>query len=396
MNTINHASLEGKRVLIRVDFNLPLDGELKITDDSRMIAALPTIKKIIINGGKAIIMSHLGRPNNSFENKFSLKNIVFHLSNLLQNTVMFSEDCIGPTAHRNVENMNNGDVLVLENLRFYSGEKNGDHNFAKELAKLGDIYINDAFGSAHRNHASTSIIAKFFPKNKYVGLLFMKEIHSLEKVLKTPVKPFTAIIGGKKITGKIDVIKSLLKKVDSLIIGGGMAYTFIKAMGGNIGKSLIEEDKITLAKQLIDEAKKEGVDLLLPTDSINADNFDITAKTKKSSIFSIDEKYMGLDIGGESIMRFSEKIKNSKTIVWNGPMGVFEMCKFEGGTKKIAEAICLATKNGAFSLVGGGDSVAAIKKFNLEINISYISTGGGALLEYLEGKKLPAISAILD
>lgn len=396
MNTINPATLEGKKVLIRVDFNLPLSEGLKITDDSRMIAALPTIKKIIKNKAKAIIISHLGRPNSDFEKRFSLENVVLHLSNLLKTKVKFSKECIGEEASRNVESMSNGEVLVLENLRFHPEEKKGDQNFAKKLAVLGDIYINDAFGVAHRDHASTSIIAQFFPKNKYLGPLFVQEIRALETALKKPQRPFTAIVGGSKVSGKIDVIKSLLKNVDHIIVGGGMAYTFIKAMGGLVGKSLVENDKLKLAKQLIDDAKKRGVDFLLPTDSINAIDLNAPGNINKSSVFSINDEYMGLDIGEASVAKFSKIIANSKTLIWNGPMGVFEKEKFEFGTKKIAEAICLATKNGAFSLVGGGDSVAAIKKFGLEKNISYISTGGGAMLEYIEGKNLPAISAILD
>ena len=396
MNTINRVSLKGKRVLIRVDFNVPLDKNLNITDDSRMVAALPTIKKVVDDGGMAIIISHLGRPKNGFEEKFSLKHTINHFSNLLEIPVAFSDDCIGENTTSDVAKMNKGDVLILENLRFYSEEKRGDEGFAKKLAKLGDVYVNDAFGAAHRAHASTSIIAKFFPNNKYFGFLLAEEISSLKKVLSNPKRPFTAIIGGAKITDKIDVIKSLFDKVDNLIIGGGMAYTFAKAMGGKIGKSLIENEKVALAKQLIDEAKSEGVNLLLPIDSVNADDFNNRANTNTSDILSIDEGYMGLDIGNESIAKFSSVIKASKTIIWNGPMGVFEIEKFENGTKRIGEAICLATENGAFSLVGGGDSVAAVQKFNFKRRISYISTGGGAMLDYLEGKRLPGVVAILD
>ena len=396
MKNIEHVSLSKKKVLIRVDFNVPLDKNLNITDDSRMIAALPTIKKVISDGGMAIIMSHLGRPKNGFEKKFSLRHTVKHLSGLIKNPVDFSSDCIGENAIAKVKKMNSGDVLVLENLRFYLEEKNGDKNFAKKLAELADVYINDAFGSAHRAHASTTTIANFFPKNKYFGFLLAKEIASLEKALNNPQRPFTAIIGGSKISGKIDVITSLLNKVDNLIVGGGMAYTFAKAMGGKIGKSLIESDKICLARKLINDAKKKKVNLILPIDSVNADDFKNTANTTTSNILSIDKNYMGLDIGIKSIKRFSSVIEMSKTIVWNGPMGVFEMKNFENGTKQIGKAICLATQNGAFSLVGGGDSVAAIKKFNIKKNISYISTGGGAMLEYLEGKRLPGVSAILS
>ena len=396
MKNISQSTIKGKRVLIRVDFNVPLDNGLRITNDSRMIASLTTIKKIISGGGKTILMSHMGRPKDGFEEKFSLKHTVKHLSNLLEKPVHFSDDCIGKKTISDIEKMSNGDVMILENLRFYSEEKSGDEEFAKKLATFGDVYINDAFGTAHRNHASTAVIAKFFPNNKYFGSLMAKEISSLDKVLKNPVGPVTAIIGGSKISGKIDVIKSLFKKVNNLIIGGGMAYTFAKAMGGKIGKSLIEEDKVPLAIELIDEAKKNRVNLVLPSDSINADTFKNNAKTQVSSILSIQKDYMGLDIGEKSIACFSKIIKESKTIVWNGPMGVFEMQKFQNGTKMIGEAVCTATKRGAFSLVGGGDSVAAVEKFNLTDNISYISTGGGAMLKYLEGDLLPGIIAILD
>ena len=396
MNTIDQVSLRGKKVLIRVDFNLPLDENLNLTDDSRMVAALPTIKKVIDDGGMAIILSHLGRPKNGFEERFSLKHTVKHLSKLLARPVAYSSDCIGENTTADVAKMTNGDILILENLRFYTEETTGDEAFAKKLAELGDVYVNDAFGAAHRAHASTAIIAKFFPKNKYFGFLLAKEVTCLEKALSNPKRPFTAIIGGAKITGKIDVIKSLFDKVDNLIIGGGMAYTFAKAMGGKIGKSLIEDEKMALAKQLIDQAKSKGVNLLLPTDSLNADAFKNSANTHLSNIANIENDFMGLDIGPKSIALFSDIISRSKTIIWNGPMGVFEMDKFENGTKQIGEAICLATENGAFSLVGGGDSVAAVQKFNFENRMSYISTGGGAMLEYLEGKQLPGVVAILD
>ncbi len=396
MNNISNIALRGKRVLVRVDFNVPLSEHYNIIDDSRIVAALPTIKKIIADGGKVIIMSHLGRPKNGFEEKFSLKHTVQHLSKLLGQNVSFSSDCIGENTISDVAKMNNGDVLVLENLRFYSEEKKGDVGFANQLANLADVYVNDAFGTAHRAHASTAIIAQFFPNDKYFGYLLSSEIESLEKALNNPERPFTAIIGGAKITGKIDVITSLFNKVDNLIIGGGMAYTFAKAMGGEIGKSLVEDEKVSLAKQLIEDAKKKGVTLLLPTDSVNADNFSNNANTNTSNILEINSDYMGLDIGEKSIIQFSETIKNSKTIIWNGPMGVFEMGKFEKGTKEIGEAVCFATNKGAFSLVGGGDSVAAVKKFGFADRVSYISTGGGAMLEYLEGKPLPGVIAIQD
>lgn len=396
MKNISDISLKGKKILIRVDFNVPLDKHFNITDDSRIKAALPTIKKVIADGGKAIIMSHLGRPENGFEEKFSLKHTTKHLSNLLETEVGFSIDCIGGKTLTDISKMENGDVLVLENLRFYSQEKAGDNEFAKQLAKLGDVYVNDAFGTAHRAHASTSIIANYFPNNKYFGLLLSNEINSLETALKNPKRPFTAIIGGAKITGKIDVIISLFDKVDNLIIGGGMAYTFAKAMGGNIGNSLVEDDKVALAKSLITAAKAKGVQLLLPSDSVNAKEFNNNAIIQHSEITHIPDGFMGLDIGSDSITHFSKVILNSKTIIWNGPMGVFEMDNFSNGTKQIGEAICKATKNGAFSLVGGGDSVAAVKQFGFAEKVSYISTGGGAMLEYLEGKQLAGVTAIQD
>ena len=394
MKNISDISLKGKKVLIRVDFNVPLDKHFNITDDSRIKAALPTIKKVIADGGKAIIMSHLGRPKNGFEEKFSLKHTLIHLSNLLETEVGFSTDCVGENTLTDISKMENGDVLVLENLRFYSQEKAGDIDFAKRLANLGDVYVNDAFGTAHRAHASTSIIANYFPNNKYFGLLLSNEINSLETALKNPKRPFTAIIGGAKITSKIDVITSLFDKVDNLIIGGGMAYTFAKAMGGNIGDSLVEDDKVALAKSLITDAKAKGVKLLLPSDSVNANEFNNNAIIQHSEITNIPDGFMGLDIGSDSITHFSKVILNSKTIIWNGPMGVFEMDNFSNGTIQVGEAICKATQNGAFSLVGGGDSVAAVKQFGLAEKVSYISTGGGAMLEYLEGKQLPGVTAI--
>ena len=396
MKNITDLSFAGKRVLIRVDFNVPLDENFKITDDSRIVATLPTIKKVIADGGKAIIISHLGRPKYGFEEKFSLKHIVQHLSFLLDRDVAFSSDCIGENTTNDVAKMQNKDVLLLENLRFYKEEKSGDKLFAKQLSELADIYVNDAFGAAHRAHVSTAIIAQFFPNDKYFGLLLKKEIDNLEFALRSPKEPFTAIIGGAKITEKIDVITALLDKVDNLIIGGGMAYTFAKSMGANIGNSLVEDEKIGLAKQLIELAKRKGVNIVLPSDSVNANAFDNNAEINISSIETIPDGFMGLDIGKYSISAFSEIISASKTIIWNGPMGVFEMSNFEKGTKEIATAICKATEMGAYSLVGGGDSVAAIRKFGMEKKVSYISTGGGAMLEYLEGKKLPGVEAILS
>ena len=396
MKNITDLSFVGKRVLIRVDFNVPLDENFKLTDDSRIVAALPTIKKVIADGGRAIIISHLGRPKCGFEERFSLKHLVHHLSFLLDRDVAFSNDCIGEKTANDVAKMQNKDILLLENLRFYKEETLGDKFFAKQLSQLGDVYVNDAFGTAHRAHASTAIIAQFFPANKYFGLLLKKELDNLEFALRSVKEPFTAIIGGAKITGKIDVITALLDKVDNLIIGGGMAYTFAKSMGANIGNSLVEDEKIGLAKQLIELAKRKGVNIVLPRDSVNASAFDNNSEINISSIETIPNGFMGLDIGKSSISAFSEIISTSKTIIWNGPMGVFEMSNFEKGTKEIATAICKATEMGAYSLVGGGDSVAAIKKFRLEKKVSYISTGGGAMLEYLEGKKLPGVEAILS
>ena len=396
MKNISQISLKGKKVLIRVDFNVPLDESFNITDDSRIIASLPTIKKVISDGGRAILMSHLGRPKNCFEEKFSLRHIIKPLSKLLNSKIIFCKDCIGITTTEKVNTMLDGDVLVLENLRFYSQEKEGNENFAKKLSHLGDIYVNDAFGTAHRTHASTAIITKFFYEKKYLGLLLYNELKNLKKALNNPKRPFTAIIGGAKISGKIDVLQSLFSKVDNLIIGGGMAYTFVKSIGGNVGKSLVEDNKLDLARKLIEEADKKGVNLILPVDSVNANGFKNDAKINFSNILSIRDEYMGLDIGAQSIIKFSKIIMASKTLIWNGPMGVFEMKNFENGTKQIGEIICRATENGAFSLVGGGDSVASVKKFNFGKRVSYISTGGGAMLEYLEGKMLPAVAAITD
>lgn len=395
MKNIKDRNFKGEKIIVRVDFNVPLDKGFNITDDSRIIAALPTINKLISDGAKVILMSHLGRPK-GIENKFSLKHIVPHLSDVLKVDVSFSENCIGEKTEDLTKNMSDGDVLLLENLRFHPEEKKGDVVFSEQLANLADVYVNDAFGTAHRSHASTSIIASFFPIEKYFGLLLKNEIDSLEKSLKNPEKPFTAIIGGAKISDKIDVISSLLTKVDNLIIGGGMAYTFAKASGGKIGNSLVENDKLDLSKEIISKAKLIGVNLILPVDSVNSDEFSNNANTNTSDISDVPDGFMGLDIGEKSIKLFSEAIENSKTIIWNGPMGVFEMSNFESGTKLVGESICKATKNGAFSLIGGGDSVAAIKKFNMQSDVSYISTGGGAMLEYLEGKELPGVKAIQE
>jgi phosphoglycerate kinase len=394
MKTIDQISFAGKKALIRVDFNVPLDKDYNITDDNRMTAALPTINKILKDGGAVILMSHLGRPKGGPEGKFSLKHLVPHLADLLGQQVQFADDCIGPEAVEKAKALHPGEVLLLENLRFYKEEEKGDAGFAEKLSKLGDIYVNDAFGTAHRAHASTAVIAQFFPNAKYFGYLMAAELENAEKVLNGAARPFTAIMGGAKVSDKIELIERLLDKVDSLVIGGGMAYTFAKAQGGKIGKSLVEEDKLALALELIDKAKSKGVNLLLPTDSIIADNFSNDANTAIAQNNDIPDGWMGLDIGPDSIIEFSKVVEGSKTILWNGPMGVFEMEKFEGGTKAIGEAVVKATENGAFSLIGGGDSAAAVAKFNMTDEVSYVSTGGGALLEYMEGKELPGVKAI--
>jgi phosphoglycerate kinase len=394
MKTIDQLNFAGKKALIRVDFNVPLDKDYKITDDNRITAALPTLKKILADGGSLILMSHLGRPKEGPTEKYSLKHIIPHLSELLGKEVQFADDCIGQQATGKAAALKGGEVLLLENLRFYKEEEKGDKDFAEKLAKLGDVYVNDAFGTAHRAHASTAVIAQFFPDAKYFGYLMGAELKNAEKVLNGAAKPFTAIMGGAKVSDKLLLIENMLDKVDNLIIGGGMAYTFAKAQGGNIGKSLVEEDKQELALQLIQKAKEKGVNLLLPTDSIIADAFANEANTDTAPNKNIKEGWMGLDIGPDSIKAFTEVIEGSKNILWNGPMGVFEMEKFEQGTKAVAEAVVKATQNGAFSLIGGGDSAAAVSKFGLNDEVSYVSTGGGALLEYMEGKELPGVKAI--
>lgn len=394
MKTIDQISFAGKKALVRVDFNVPLDKDYDITDDNRMTAALPTIHKILKDGGAVILMSHLGRPKGGPEEKYSLKHLVPHLSDLLGQHIEFADDCIGTEAVEKSKALGMGEVLLLENLRFYKEEEQGDVGFAEKLSKLGDIYVNDAFGTAHRAHASTAVIAQFFPNAKFFGYLMAAELQNAEKVLNDAVKPFTAIMGGAKVSDKIELIERLLDKVDNLIIGGGMAYTFAKAQGGSIGKSLVEEDKLDLALSLIKKAKDKRVNLLLPADSVIADNFSNDANTAIAQNNDIKDGWMGLDIGPDSIAEFTEVIEISKTILWNGPMGVFEMEKFEAGTKAIAEAVVKATEGGAFSLIGGGDSAAAVAKFNLTDDVSYVSTGGGALLEYMEGKELPGVKAI--
>lgn len=380
-----------------MDFNVPLDKKtFAITDDTRMRAAVPTIKKILADGGSVILMSHLGRPKEGPEEKSSLKHLVKHLSELLGGiNIQFANDCIGQEATDKASALKPGEVLLLENLRFYKEEEKGDEGFAQKLAKLGDLYVNDAFGTAHRAHASTAVIAKFFPKEKRMfGLLMEGEVNSAEKVLHSAEKPFTAIIGGAKVSDKILIIENLLDRATDIIIGGGMAYTFEKAQGGEIGKSLCEEDRIDTAKELLKKAAEKGVCLHFPSDSVIADKFDAAALTSNAPSNAIPEGWMGLDIGPNACDQFTNVIKRSKTILWNGPMGVFEMDKFQHGTKAIATAVAEATEDGAFSLVGGGDSVAAVNQFGYTDKVSYVSTGGGAMLEYFEGKELPGIAAV--
>ena len=390
-------NFKGQKVLVRVDFNVPLNDAYEITDDTRMTATIPTIKKILNDGGSAILMSHLGRPKDGPTDKYSLKHLVNHLHELLgaDTKVFFADDCIGSQAGLTAEMLRPGEVLLLENLRFYKEEEKGDEAFAEKLSKLGDVYVNDAFGTAHRAHASTAVIAKYFDADKKTfGLLMEAEVLSAEKVLHQSQKPFTAIIGGAKVSDKILIIENLLERATDIIIGGGMAYTFIKAKGGKIGNSLCEDDRLETALEILEKAKANNVSIHLPETSIIADKFAADANTKDCPSDQIPEGWMGLDIGGKAIGIFSEVIRHSKTILWNGPMGVFEMEKFQNGTKSIALAVAESTANGAFSLVGGGDSVAAVNKFDLASKVSYVSTGGGALLEYFEGKELPGIAAI--
>lgn len=396
MNTIDNFNFSGKKALIRVDFNVPLNDKFEVTDDTRISASIPSIKKILNDGGAVILMSHLGRPKDGPEEKFSLKHTISALEKLIGTTILFANDCIGKEATEKAAQLKSGEVLLLENLRFYTEETKGDIAFAEKLAKLGDVYVNDAFGTAHRAHASTAIIAQFFPHNKYFGYLLAKEIESVSKVLKNNVKPVTAIVGGAKVSSKIIIIENLLDSIDNLIIGGGMVFTFIKALGGNIGNSLVEDDFLATAKEILEKAKAKNVTVFLPEDSVTATAFNNESEVKIFDTNDIPYGWMGLDIGEKAIAAYSNCIKNSKTILWNGPMGVFEMSNFEKGTKTVAEAIAEATSNGAFSLVGGGDSVAAVNQFNLAEKMSHVSTGGGAMLEYLEGKTLPGIAAILD
>ena len=394
MKTIDTYNFANKKALIRVDFNVPLNEKFEITDATRINAAIPTIKKILNDGGSVILMSHLGRPKQGPEEKFSLKHLIPYLSKKLNIKVKFADNCIGDSAKESSDNLLPGEVLLLENLRFHKEETKGDETFAEKLSELGDVYVNDAFGTAHRAHASTAIIAKFFPQEKMFGYIMENELKNINKVIKQNKKPITAILGGAKVSGKIEIITNLLDKVDNMIIGGGMMFTFIKALGGNIGSSMLEENLLDVALKTIEKAKELGVNLLIPSDAVIADAFSNDAQIFTSDSSNIPEGWMGLDIAEESIKEFTKVIEGSKTILWNGPMGVFEMSNFENGTKAIAEAVAEATKNGAFSLVGGGDSVAAINKYGLAKKVSYVSTGGGAMLEFIEGKELPGVKAI--
>ncbi len=393
MNTVADYNFENKKALIRVDFNVPLNDHFEITDDTRIRAVLPTIQKILNDGGSAILMSHLGRPKSGPEKRFSLKHLVPHLSEKLQTPVKFANDCIGTQAIELAGRLAAGEVLLLENLRFYEEETQGDRAFAQALSRLGDVYVNDAFGTAHRAHASTAIIAGFF-KDKMAGLVMQAELENASKVLQNPERPLTAIMGGAKISDKILIIEKLLDKVDNLIIGGGMSYTFFKALGGRIGNSLVEENKMDFALDLIQKAKVKGVDLMLPKDSVIADSFSNEANKQIVDNYAIADGWMGLDIGPEAREVFSIAIRKSRTILWNGPMGVFEMENFAQGTISIAEAVVEATNNGAYSLIGGGDSAAAVNSLGFGDQVSYVSTGGGALLEYMEGKVLPGVAAL--
>ncbi len=395
MQTIHNYDFSEKKALIRVDFNVPLNDNFEITDDTRMRKALPTIRKVIEGGGSPLIMSHLGRPKNGPEDKFSLRHLVDHLSELLDGaSVKMAPDCIGDEVKKMASELKPGEVMLLENLRFHDEEKGGDEAFAKKLAENGDCWVNDAFGTAHRAHASTAVIAKFFPNDKMFGYLIESEVKSLDKVVKEPKRPFTAIMGGAKVSSKITIIENLLGQVNNLILGGGMTYTFVKARGGEVGDSICENDYLDTARNIEIMAKEKGVNLIMATDVVAADDFSGDANTQIVSADQIPEGWQGLDAGPESIARFKEVIENSATILWNGPVGVFEIDKFAEGSKAIGEAIVKATEKGAFSLVGGGDSVACVNKFEIADGMSYISTAGGALLEYLEGKTLPGVAAV--
>ncbi|MFN4913871.1 MAG: phosphoglycerate kinase [Sphingomonadales bacterium] len=395
MITIDQFNFNGEKVLIRVDFNVPLNADFQITDDSRITATLPTLNKILGDGGSVILMSHLGRPKTGPEDKYSLRHILSHLSGLLGRNVKFASDCIGAEAAAMAAGLGAGEVLLLENLRFYKEEEKGDLDFANKLASMGTFYVNDAFGTAHRGHASTAIIADFFPGKKAFGYVMAREVENADKVMKAPQRPFTAIVGGAKVSDKILIVENLLNVADHIIIGGGMAYTFFKAQGGQIGKSLCEDERLQTCIEILEKAKAKGVSIHLPTDSVIADNFAADANTQNCGSNAIPDGWMGLDIGAAACNDFKNVLLNSKTILWNGPMGVFEMDAFSTGTRTVAEAVAESTQNGAFSLIGGGDSAAAVHKFGFEQKVSYVSTGGGALLEYFEGKTLPGIAAVV-
>jgi phosphoglycerate kinase len=394
MRTIDQYNFAGKKALVRVDFNVPLDEKYRITDDNRIRAAVPTIQKILNDGGAVILMSHLGRPKGGPEEKYSLRHLVDHLSKEFNTTVRFAPDCIGPEAAAMAQALQPGEILLLENLRFHKAEEKGDPDFAKELASLGDVYVNDAFGTAHREHASTAVIARYFPNDKLMGYVMQAELENARRVLDNAERPYTAIMGGAKISDKILIIEKLMDKVDNLIIGGGMSYTFIKADGGTIGSSLVEEDKVELAARLIAMAREKGVQLMIPVDSVIADQFSNDANVDTCLSHHIKPMWMGLDIGPNAREEYAAVIANSKTILWNGPMGVFEMSNFSVGTEAVAEAVVEATRRGAYSLIGGGDSAAAVNQLGYADRVSYVSTGGGALLEYMEGKTLPGVAAL--
>ncbi len=395
MKVLNDFNFEHKKALIRVDFNVPLNDKFEVTDTNRIEAAKPTIIKVLEDGGSAVLMSHLGRPDGKRNPDLSLKHICATVSDIIGVSVKFVEDCIGEKAEQAVANLQDGEVLLLENLRYHSEEESGDDAFAEKLSKLGDVYVNDAFGTAHRAHASTTVVAKFFTGAKCFGYLLAKEIEAIEKVMATGEKPVLAILGGAKVSSKITIIENILDKVDDLIIGGGMTYTFIKAQGGKVGDSICEDDKMELAMEILDKAKKKRVNVHIPVDVLAADDFNAYAETQIVAVDKIPEGWQGLDAGPKTLENFKKVILASKTILWNGPIGVFEMEKFAKGTIAVGNYIDEATKNGAFSLVGGGDSVAAVKQFGFEDKVSYVSTGGGAMLESLEGKTLPGIAAIL-
>ncbi|MEG1375735.1 MAG: phosphoglycerate kinase [Myroides sp.] len=396
MKTINDFNFNNKKAIIRVDFNVPLNDQFQVTDDNRIVAAKPTIDKIVNDGGVAILMSHLGRPKNGPEDKFSLKHIVSKVEEVLGRKVTFVNDSVGADVEKVVADAKAGDVILLENLRFYKEEEAGDEAFAEKLSKLGDVYVNDAFGTAHRAHASTTIVAKFFPNDKCFGTLLAKEIESIDKVLNSTDKPVTAVLGGSKVSSKITIIENILDKVDHMIIGGGMMFTFIKAQGGKIGSSLVEDDKMELALEILEKAKAKNVQIHIPVDVVAADAFSNDANTKIVPSNDIPDGWQGLDVGPKTLEQLNKVIMGSKIILWNGPLGVFEMEKFAAGTITLGNFIADATEAGTFSLVGGGDSVAAVKQFGLDDKVSYVSTGGGAMLEMLEGQTLPGIAAILN